>query len=412
MAKRKRSNSEGSIYYRESRQRWEASLVVGWKAKQKDGQPVIGPDGEPVRIPVRKSFTGKTRKAVEAKLRDAIDRSNQGLGVIDASLTFADFAERWRAEILPTEGLAPATERHYTDVLKNYVVPYIGHRTLTGPGALTVGDIETMIGALAGRNLSHRTQVGARTATGKVLRAAERHGLTVRNVARLAAPPRNRGKARDVKALTTDEVAQLLAELEAQDHHDGRKARPRSRWWAPVVVGVTTGLRPGEILGLHWEDVHLEGDEPHVSVRRSLSHVDGPELKAPKRERSYRTVPLVPEAVAAFKEWRKVQAAEQLAAGPLWSDEWPGLTFTSAQGRPQRSDSFRHALQRAVPGVHPHRLRHTYGTHLIEAGVPIAHVAELLGDTVSVVESTYSHVIRHKHEVGDLVSGILSGGAS
>ena len=36
--------------------------------------------------------------------------------------------------------------------------------------------------------------------------------------------------------------------------------------------------------------------------------------------------------------------------------------------------------------------RHTYATHLVEAGVPVAHLAELLGDTIAVVESTYAHV--------------------
>lgn len=404
MAKRKRSNAEGSIYKRESRDRWEASLVVGWK----DGKR-IGADGKPVRVPVRRTFTAKTRKAVEAKLREAMENRDRGLGAADPSLTLANFAQRWRTAILPTEGLAPATEVYYLSVLDLYIVPNIGHRTLTGPGSVTVGDIEMMMGALAGKGLSHRTQVGARTVTGKLLRAAERHGLTGRNVARLTAPPKGRGKAREMKALTPAEVAELLNALDAKPHEDGRKNRPRSRWWPVVVLGVTTGLRPGELLALHWDDVKLDGDEPHLSVRRSLSHVEGPTLKGPKRERSYRTVPLTPEAVAALKDWRKLQAAEQLAAGPMWSEEWPGLIFTSARGEPQRGDSFRHALQRAVPGVHPHRLRHSYATHLIEAGVPIAHVAELLGDTVAVVESTYSHVIRHKHEVTGVVSGLLSG---
>ena len=32
-----------------------------------------------------------------------------------------------------------------------------------------------------------------------------------------------------------------------------------------VVVGVTTGLRPGELLALHWDDVTLIGTEPRVS---------------------------------------------------------------------------------------------------------------------------------------------------
>ena len=80
---------------------------------------------------------------------------------------------------------------------------------------------------------------------------------------------------------------------------------------------------------------------------------------------------------------------------------------------PVRVDVFRTALRRRLakaelPHVSPHAFRHTYATHLVEAGVPIAHVAELLGDTIAVVESTYAHVLRPKHEVTSIVSGLLS----
>ena len=84
-------------------------------------------------------------------------------------------------------------------------------------------------------------------------------------------------------------------------------------------------------------------------------------------------------------------------------------TFAVAIGAAALLYALGHAMRKAMPGTSPHRLRHTYATHLIEAGVPIAHVAELLGDTVAVVESTYSHVLRRKHEVADVVSGLLGG---
>ena len=217
-----------------------------------------------------------------------------------------------------------------------------------------------------------------------------------RNVARIARPPRDRGKARTVKALTVDEVAQLLDGL------------TDTRWHPIVVVGVTTGLRPAELLALHWPDITLDLD-PRVSVRHALTYVGGAALKAPKRARSYRTVPLAPEAVTALKGWRRQQAVERLAVGELWSDQWPGLVFTSPAGEAQRVDSFRHVLRRALPGAHPHKLRHTYATHLLEDSVPIHHVAELLGDSVATVEATYSHVLRTKSEVAEVARGLVSG---
>ena len=377
---RKRANDQGSVYKNEKRGRWEAKY---WT--------VLG-DGRRVR----KLLTARTRAAVEAKLRSALDARDAGMAPPDNRQTFAGFAEWWADYVLPAEGLAPRSEVWYRDILDRYVIPRIGAHTLSGQRALTPADVATMTGALMSEGLSHRTAVAARTVTGKVLRAALERGLVARNVAYLARRPRDRGKARTVKAFTAEQVAELLAAL------DG------TPWHPIVVVGVTTGMRPAELLALHWPDVHLDANDPHVSVRHALTYVGGTALKAPKRPRSYRTVPLAPEAHGALKSWRKQQAADRLAAGELWSPDWPGLVFTREDGTPRRVDTFRHALVDVMPGASPHRLRHTYATHLLEAGTPIHHVAELVGDSVATVESSYSHVLRRKSEVASIASGLVS----
>ncbi len=373
---RKRSNREGSIYKNEARGRWEAALVVGHR-----------PDGKPIR----RRFTARTRVEVTGKLDDAKKALDQGLSIPDPKTTIAEYAKWWVAEVLPSEGLAPKTERWYGEMV-DLLLPEVGQRTLTGPRALTPADVE----ALCGKMRTARTADAVRTTLSKLLRSAEARGLVGRNVARLAKRRREGGKAREVKALTVTEVKALLDAL------DG------TRWHPIALVGVTTGLRRGELLALHWPEIHLAAD-PHVSVRHALSYVGGVSLKVPKRPRSYRTVPLVPEAVTALKAWRKTQATERLAAGPLWSPDWPGLVFTAEDGRPHRVNAYWHALTAAVPGAHPHRLRHSYATHLLEAGTPIHHVAELMGDTVGTIEGTYSHVLRHKHEVVDVARGLLGG---
>jgi integrase len=225
--------------------------------------------------------------------------------------------------------------------------------------------------------------------------------LATRNVARLAAAPKDEGRAKVVKALTVERVDAVL------DGLDG------TRWHPVIALGFATGLRPGELLALHWSDVHLDGRQPHLTVRYSMTHVGGAALKAPKVARSNRTVPIPPEVMPVLKAWRRQQAAERLAAGPLWSTEWDDLVFTTEAGEPTRVDVLRQGVQRTLrphrlTHFHPHQARHTYATHLIERGVPIAHVAELLGDTVATIEGNYSHVMRPKHEVADVVSGLFA----
>lgn len=395
---RRRANNEGSIY--KDGDRWVAALVIGRH-----------PNG---RLK-RRRFTARTRKEVTAKLEAAKAATQQGLDIPDDRATIEEYGTWWADHVLPGEGLAPKTESWYRDTITHYVLPHVGHRTLTGHRALTPGDVEAMCAKLRETErkkkrqgadpdkpdlgYSHRVAQAARTTLGKMLRDAEQRGRVGRNVARLAKPPGDSGKARPVKAHTSADVEAILSAL------DG------TRWHPIVVVGVTTGLRPGELLALHWPDLHLTGPEPYLSVRHALSYPTGspPTLKAPKRERSYRTVPLAPEAVTALKARRKAQAAEQLAAGPLWSPDRPGLVFTAEAGTPLRVDVYRQTLNRVLPGSHPHRLRHTYATHLLEAGTPTHHVAELLGDSVATVEATYSHVLRTKHEVVHLASGLVGG---
>src|SRR5690606_17430928 len=65
--------------------------------------------------------------------------------------------------------------------------------------------------------------------------------------------------------------------------------------WALFVIGIYTGLRKGELLGLHWCDVHLDGARPYLAVRFSY---DGP----PKTKKGRRQVPLLAPAVRAFRE--------------------------------------------------------------------------------------------------------------
>src|ERR671918_2833426 len=182
---RRRANNEGSIY--KDGDRWVAALVVGHR-----------PDGKPIR----RRFTGRTRTIVAGKLAEAKDALNLGLGVPDNRTTIAEFAKWWQAEVLPGEGLAPKTEHWYGQMLANSVLPHVGQKSLTGPRALTPGDVEGLCATLASQGRGHKTQEAARTTLSKLLRAAEVRGLVGRNVARLAKPSRSRGKARKVKAMT------------------------------------------------------------------------------------------------------------------------------------------------------------------------------------------------------------------
>jgi integrase len=132
------------------------------------------------------------------------------------------------------------------------------------------------------------------------------------------------------------------------------------------VLALMTGLRRGELLGLHWEDIDLDSRQLHV--RRALQRVGGSlRFVEPKTEASLRTVVLPRLAVRYLREHRKRQNTERLTLGEAWRDH--GLVFASWVGTPiePRNINRRWDELRARAGLDKlrlHDLRHGCATFL------------------------------------------------
>jgi integrase len=138
------------------------------------------------------------------------------------------------------------------------------------------------------------------------IRRAERDGKMGRNVAALADPPG--GMRRKSRAMTLAQVSTLLA------------AKLNTFWRGYITVGLTCGLRPGELLGLRWEDVDF--DRGVIRVRKCLKALPDPKtgkrhlvLEDLKTEQSPRTMLMPRLAAAALRELRKDQARWKLKIG-------------------------------------------------------------------------------------------------
>jgi integrase len=89
-------------------------------------------------------------------------------------------------------------------------------------------------------------------------------------------------------------------------------------------LAVYTGLRRGEICGLHWSDVDLTARQ--IVVRHNRVTVDGHVQELTTRTRSgRRSVPLSDAAVAALLTWKLQQAGEAEAAKEAWQTQGHGV---------------------------------------------------------------------------------------
>jgi integrase len=114
-----------------------------------------------------------------------------------------------------------------------------------------------------------------------------------------------------------------------------------------------------------------------------------------KTPNARRRIDLDPTTLSVLTAWRHWQHAEQAAAGI----QTAGWMFTDGKGEPVHphavSQAFERIARRAgVPVIRLHDLRHTHGTLLISAGVPVKVVSERLGHaTPAFTIDTYQHVL-------------------
>jgi integrase len=184
--------------------------------------------------------------------------------------------------------------------------------------------------------------------------------------------------------LSAEEARRLLA------------AATGDRLEAVYALALATGMRQGELLGLHRRNVDLETGV--IQVRESVGRVVGhgfvfAETKTGKARR----VDITTAAIDALRQHRRRQNQERLRLGPTWADL--DLVFANELGNPIEHGnllrrSFAPLLERAgLPHIRFHELRHTAVSLLLAAGVPVHIVSRMVGHSqIAITVDTYAHV--------------------
>jgi len=209
----------------------------------------------------------------------------------------------------------------------------------------------------------------------------QREGLvTALPIRGVALPRRSRKLPRFLsEAQMTDLLLAPLRELERRRQTDP-PATPGEqlallRDFAALELFYTAGLRISELCTLRVEQLDLD---------RRLARVFG-------KGRKEREVPLGRPAVAALQAyWAAANHGRNPSDRVFWAQE-PGGASLSPRAI-QRSLKVYLAAARLDPALSPHKIRHSFATHLLNRGADLRSVQELLGHAQLATTQVYTHV--------------------
>jgi len=315
----------------------------------------------------------ETRIKLDAALR------NEAMGIVAAGprLTVADYLRDWLAS--RANEVAPKTFITYRGLVEHTIIPAIGPIPLVNLSGMRV---ERMLRDMVQAGLSPQTAGHVRAVLRTALNRAMRYGMIERNAAADAYPPRIRRTERRV--LDAEQVRTLLVALEGD------------RLRALYTLALSTGMRVGELLGLQWQNVDLDGGI--IRIESQLQRIEGRlALTATKTEASQRTVGIGEAVAGVLRVHRASQLRDRLAAGSVWTEG--GYVFARESGLPLYSElviKHWHALtdRLGLPRMTFHDLRGTAATMMHALGAQAKEIQAALGHTDSrTTMNLYTHAL-------------------
>lgn len=209
-----------------------------------------------------------------------------------------------------------------------------------------------------------------------------------RNVAAVLRPPKV--EPSEVAILSLSDIAGVLDKLADHSLH------------SICALALGTGMRRGEICGLAWGSLDLDGAA--VRVERSMEETAaGLRFKPPKTRAGRRTISLPPNVVDALRAHRRRQQQQRLLLG-LGRARADDLVFTLADGSPYSPDKLsrdwlRIVVSRKLPRVMFHSLRHSHVSALIAAGLDVVAVSRRISHaSPAVTLGVYAHLFQSKDD--------------
>lgn len=345
----------------------------------------------------RMQFYDEKLSVVRKWLNDAKYEDEHGLSGTGEKVCVSEWFWQW-VKIYKEGIVKDNTVRNYKSRFKYNIEPAIGSMLITKVKKI---HLQTILNDMYEEEYAYGTMVLAQITMHALFDGAIQSEILTKNPAKGL-----KCKQRDVKE------ARVLTKQEQEVFLEYSK---NTMYYNAYVLLLQTGLRPGELGGLKWEDIDFENRELHVN--RTLlqdKSKGGFYFGSPKNKMSIRVVPLTDTAIRALKEQRIYQfKLRQRSNNWQKKKEFDNLVFCTINGNPVGDSTFRRMMIRVITNInidrraeaqinntayvefepaHPHTLRHTFATRCIEDGVKPNVLQKILGHaSITITMGLYVH---------------------
>ncbi len=312
----------------------------------------------------RKYFRGATKKEAERKRDEAKRQLASGID-LTTNPTVEEFTKMWLAEY--KEGVVrDTTYLNLVNHINNHILPELGRLRMR---EVRPAHIQRMVRSMEG--LAKSSQSRILTVVKEIFKTAVENDVIAKTPCISSIKPR--GEEPEEKVPLTSEQEKTLLD----------KARGTNMYLF-VLLGLSAGLRHGELLGLEWKDIDL--DTGMLTVQRTVAITrekrSGDIVDGTKTDAAHRTIPLPWSVIEEVRAAKSRSHSVYVIPGPKGSF----MTFACCAYRWNKlfdGLDFR---------ITPHRMRHTRITRWFEQGLDLKEIQYLAGHAdIHLTLDVYTH---------------------
>jgi integrase/recombinase XerD len=262
--------------------------------------------------------------------------------------------------------LSQNTISGYKKDISQYIDFLMNVRLRKDPNEIIVDDIRHFLGSLKRKHLSNGSQSRKLTAIKSFHRFLYQEKYVKINIAKSLSSPKRVKKLPII--LSIDEIDQLLNCLTAENPQTIRNK-------AMIEVAYSSGLRVSELVNLQFKHLHLEMGFLDILGKGQKSRI----------------VPIGEQAIDSLKLYLS-------QSRPKLLNKQTDYIFLSHVGNPLSRQSFNLIIKESAikaginKPISPHKLRHSFASHLLARGIDLRYIQELLGHEDISTTEIYTHV--------------------